>query len=211
MPLDLKTIMSTKTQMTKTPTKKVSTKKVVVSEKPIQELPSNPFLFEVLSLVDKQRSTVKKIQVLQKYDDPSLKTILVWNFDESIISLLPQGEVPYSNVSEQNSFSGTLSEKINDAVYKMGELNSQSIGATDQGKSTIRKEYVRFYNFVKGGNDSLSSLRRETMFINILEGLHPLESEILCLVKDKNLQSKYKITKDLVSKAYPDIQWGGRS
>jgi hypothetical protein len=81
----------------------------------------------------------------------------------------------------------------------------------DQGKSSIRKEYTMFYNFVKGGNDGLSSLRRETMFINILQGLHPLEAEIVCLVKDKKLQNKYKITKEIVSEAYPDIQWGGRS
>ena len=49
------------------------------------------------------------------------------------------------------------------------------------------------------------------MFINILEGLHPLEAEIVCLVKEKKLESKYKISKEVVSTAYPDIQWGGRS
>ena len=65
--------------------------------------------------------------------------------------------------------------------------------------------------FVKGGNDALNNIRRESMFINILQGLHPLEAEILCLIKDKNLQEKYKITRDVVEEAYPDIQWGGRS
>ena len=64
---------------------------------------------------------------------------------------------------------------------------------------------------MKGGNDGLSNLRRETMFINILQGLHPLEAQIICLVKDKKLEDRYKISKDVVSKAYPDIQWGGRS
>ena len=49
------------------------------------------------------------------------------------------------------------------------------------------------------------------MFISILEGLHPLEAQILMLVKDKNLESKYKISKQNVSDAFPDIQWGGRS
>jgi hypothetical protein len=49
------------------------------------------------------------------------------------------------------------------------------------------------------------------MFINVLEGLHPLEAEILFLVKDKKLETKYKITKEIVSTAYPDIKWGGRS
>ena len=64
------------------------------------------------------------------------------------------------------------------------------------------------YHFVKGGNDSLSKTRRESMFIQILEGLHPLESEILCLVKDKKLESKYKITQSVVESAHTDIQWG---
>jgi hypothetical protein len=54
-------------------------------------------------------------------------------------------------------------------------------------------------------------LRRETMFINILSGLHPLEAEILCLCKDKKLNTKYDLTKEIVAEAYTDIQWGGRS
>jgi len=64
---------------------------------------------------------------------------------------------------------------------------------------------------VKGGNDSLSSIRREVMFLNILEGLHPEEAEILVLIKDGNLSNKYKISFDNVKQAYPDITWGGRS
>jgi hypothetical protein len=175
-----------------------------------ENLPSNPFAFEVLSLVSKQRSNAKKIEFLKKYEDPSLKAIFIWNFDESIISLLPEGEVPYASTKEQNSFSGTLSGKISDAVGKMGEIGTNSLGSQDQGRSSIRKEYKMFYNFIKGGNDGLSSIRRETMFINILEGLHPLEAEIVCLIKDKKLETKYKITKEIVSQAYPDIKWGNR-
>ena len=175
------------------------------------ELPVNPFVFEVFNLVSKQKSNVKKVEVLKKYSHPSIQTLFVWNFDESITSILPEGEVPYASVGEQNSFSGTVSEKINDAVFKMGEMGSNSIGSQDQGRTTIRKEYQKFYNFVKGGNDGLSSLRRESMFINLLKGLHPLEAEILCLVKDKKLETKYKITKEIVGQAYPDIEWGGRS
>ena len=57
----------------------------------------------------------------------------------------------------------------------------------------------------------MRNIRRETMFINILEGLHPLEAEILVLIKDRKLDTKYKITKDVVSQAYPDIVWGNRS
>ena len=192
--------------MTVTKTKATTKKVETVSE----DLPSNPFSFEVLNLVSKQRSNAKKVELLKRYEHPSLKAIFIWNFDESITSVLPEGEVPYAATSEQNSFSGTLSEKINDAVDKMSELGSNSLGSQDQGRSSIRKEYQKFYNFIKGGNDSLSSLRRESMFINILQGLHPLEAEILCLVKDKKLDTKYKITKEIVSEAYPDIQWGNR-
>ena len=176
-----------------------------------EDLPANPFVFEILNLVSKQRTNIKKVEILKKYIDPSLKAIFIWNFDESVISALPEGIVPYSSVGEQNSFSGTLSEKIEDAVDKMSEMGSNSLGSQDQGFSSIRKEYTRFYNFVRGGNDGLTSLRRETMFINVLEGLHPLEAEILCLVKDKKLQTKYKITKEIVAQAYPEIVWGGRS
>ena len=137
--------------------------------------------------------------------------LMIWNFDESVISVLPPGEVPYGNTREDNSVTGTLSDKINDAVGKMSEMGSTSLGSQDQGQASIRKEYTKFYNFLKGGNDKLSSLRRETMFINILEGLHPLEAEILILVKDKKLTDKYKITKEVASAAYPQITWGGRS
>lgn len=192
------------TAKTKKPTAKAKPK--VIAQK-IPDLPVNPFAYEVLDAVSKQRSKAKKVEVLQRYNDPSLRAILIWNFDEGVISALPQGEVPYGNNNEDNKMTGTLSEKIEDAVSKMGEMGSTSLGSQDQGRTTIRKEYKSFYNFVKGGNDGLSSMRRETMFINILEGLHPLEAEILILVKDKKLSDKYKITKEVVSQAFPQIVW----
>lgn len=210
--------MTTKTNVTKkSPTAKVVTASAPKTSKPkvatesIPELPANPFVFEILNAVCKQRTNAKKVEALQKYVHPCLKTLFIWNFDESVITVLPAGDVPYAGLDEQHSFSGTLGEKIEDAVTKMKEIGSSSLGSQDQGRSSLRKEYQKFYNFVKGGNDGLSSLRRETMFINILQGLHPLEAEILLLVKDKKLQTKYKITKEVISEAYPDIQWGGRS
>jgi len=195
----------------KTTTKKATVKTVKTKSTPIPTLPNIPFVFEVLEAASKQRTKAKKVEVLQKYKHPSLITLFVWNFDTSIISLLPEGEVPYGNTKEDQTTTGTLSSKINDAVDKMAEMGSNSLGSQDQGKASIRAEYKKFYNFCKGGNPSLSSLRRETMFINILQGLHPLEAEILILVKDKKLQEKYKITKEIVSIAYPEIHWGDRS
>ena len=196
-----------------TTTKKTTPKTKTVRAKatPIPNLPNNPFVFEVLEAASKQRTKAKKIEVLQKYAHDSIMAVFIWNFDESVISLLPEGEVPYGNTREDNSVTGTLSDKINDAVSMMSESGSTSLGSQDQGKASIRKEYTKFYNFLKGGNSGLSNLRRETMFINILEGLHPLEAEILILTKDKKLTDKYKITKEIVSAAYPQIIWGGRS
>tara|TARA_R100001509_G_scaffold110498_1_gene66235 strand:+ start:40 stop:516 length:477 start_codon:yes stop_codon:yes gene_type:complete len=147
------------------------------------ELPPNPFLHEILEFVSKQRAKAKKVEILQQYENDALKTIFIWNFDETVISVLPVGDVPFNK-------------------------NEVPVG-TDH--TSLRREYKHLYNFVKGGNDGLSGLRRETMFIQMLEGLHPEEAEILCLCKDKRLADKYKITYDIVKQAFPDIQWGGRS
>tara|TARA_B100000927_G_scaffold261229_1_gene231306 strand:- start:148 stop:741 length:594 start_codon:yes stop_codon:yes gene_type:complete len=194
---------------TKTPTKKTKPKTVKVAS---SNLPNNPFAFEVLDLASRQRSAAKKVEILKRYEHISLKALFIWNFDESVVSVLPEGEVPYTGYDEQNTYSGTLTTKIEHEVRKMHEQGSFSIGSSDQqGHTTIRREYKHFYHFIKGGNDSIKSIRRETMFINVLEGLHPLEAEILTLVKDKRLGEKYKITKEIVSKAYPDIRWGNRS
>jgi len=67
------------------------------------------------------------------------------------------------------------------------------------------------YNFVKGGNDILRPMKREQLFMQLLEGLHAEEGEIICLVKDKNLKKKYKLTRAVVEEAFPDIKWGNRS
>jgi hypothetical protein len=212
-----KTATKTTTRKPRSTTPKASStktteKKPVAAKVPAtNSLPANPFVFEILDLASQQKTKEKKVEVLRNYEDPSLKAIFIWNFDATIVSLLPEGSVPYASTDKQNSFTGTLSDKVTDAVSKMDEIGSKSLGAWDQGQTSIRKEYKMFYNFVKGGNDSLSSLRRETMFINILEGLHPLEAEILILVKDKKLDTKYNITKEIVAEAYPDIKWDNRT
>ena len=160
---------------TKTMTKTKATKEV--------KLPPNPFLHEILELASKQRSGAKKAEILQEYRNDALTSILIWNFDDSIISILPPGDVPYKE-------------------------NEVPVG-TDH--TSLRREWKHLYNFVKGGNDTLNGLRRETMFIQMLEGLHPEEAKILCLTKDKQLQTKYKISQANVAQAFPDIRWGDRS
>ena len=146
-------------------------------------LPPNPFLNEILDYVETQKTKAKKVQALQEYRDDSLTAVLIWNFDDRVQSAIPEGQVPYKE-------------------------NEVPVG-TDH--TSLRREWKNLFHFIKGGNDELSSLRRETMFIQMLEGLHPKEAEIICLVKDKKLTDVYKLTYDVVKEAYPDIQWGGRS
>ena len=194
----MKTIMTTTT-----------TKKRMKTEKPIETLPTNPFVFEILELASKQRSNAKKIEVLQTYEHDSLKAIFIWNFDETVISLLPEGEVPYGDVNDQNVYSGTLSENLSREASGGEAATTQDLQG--QGRTSLRKEYQNLYHYVRGGNNTLSTIRREMMFINLLQGLHPKEAEVLILTKDKQLQTKYKITHENVKEAYPDIKWGGRS
>ena len=158
------------------------TTKVKAKALPKVKLPPNPFQSEILDLVSKQRSKDKKIEILHEYRNDALVSLLIWNFDDTVVSALPEGSVPY---------------KPNDAP-----------AGTEH--TSLRAEVRHFYNFVQGGNDSLSKTRRENIFIQILETLLPEEADILCLVKDKALATKYKVTQSIVAEAYPDIEWGGR-
>ena len=167
--------------MTQTP-KKTTTRNPRTTKAKVK-LPPNPFIHEILELVNEQKTKAKKIEILKEYETDALKSLFIWNFDPSVVSLLPEGEVPYNK-------------------------NDVPVG-TDH--TSLRREYRQLYHFVKGGNDQLSSLRRESMFIQLLEGLHPEEADIICLVKDGQLHKKYKLTRDVVETAYPDIIWGGRS
>ena len=173
------------------------------------ELPNNPFVFEVLELASVQRSSAKRVEVLKKYEHDSIKSILIWNFDESVISMIPEGEVPYGDPNEQSAFDGSLSENISREMKGGQSATGQDLDG--RNKTSLRREWTGLYHFVRGGNDALSKTRREMMFINLLRGLHPREAELLILVKDGLLTDKYRLTKNMVTEAYPDITWGGRS
>lgn len=141
-------------------------------------------LSEILRKVSNAKTKKEKIDLLRKYNSPALRQLLIWNFDESVVSMVPAGEVPYTP-------------------------NDAPVG-TDHTR--LEQEYRGFYRFVKGGQDRLPSLKRESMFVQLLEGLSAEEAELVCLVKDKKLSNKYKrITKTVVSEAFPSIEWGGRS
>jgi hypothetical protein len=184
------------------------------TEKPIAKLQPNPFQYEILELASKQRTNVKKVEVLKDYRNPALLSLLIWNFDESVISILPEGSVPYADPNEQSSVGGNLTELI-DSKAKNTNLNNGAYVGTEElmnkQRTSLRNEYKNFYIFLKGGSSSLSQIRKETIFINMLQGLHPLEAELVCLVKDKKLTDKYKVSWDNVKEAYPDVRWGWRS
>tara|TARA_B100002019_G_scaffold289487_1_gene305201 strand:+ start:856 stop:1287 length:432 start_codon:yes stop_codon:yes gene_type:complete len=139
-------------------------------------------LNEVLQKVSNAKTKAQKVKLLQQHNTPALRQILIANFDDSVISMLPEGDVPF----EQNDVpEGTEHTKL---IH----------------------EYRKLYLFFKGGAN-LSQNRREMLFIQLLEGLHKGEAEVLCLMKDKKLGKRWKITKQCVEEAFPQINWGGRS
>jgi len=197
-----------------TTTKTTTTRKKTTTDWSIPKLQPNPFMHEILAAVSKQRTNARKVEVLQAYKNPALTTILIMNFDDSILSVLPPGDVPYADTEEQTSVGGNLTDLIDSKAKNDGLKSSGYYGTEDfveeKNKTSIRKEYQNFYIYCVGGNSRITKFRKETMYINMLRGLHPLEAEIMILIKDKRLQDKYKITQELVSQAYPEIRWGGR-
>ena len=198
-----------KTDGPKLPAASKAKKRTTKPAPAIDSLPTNPFVFEVLDLASQQKTSSKTVEALKQYEHDCIKMIMVWNFDSSVISLLPAGEVPYGETQEQTVYMGSLSENL--AREASGGESATGQDLDGRGKTSLRREYQNLYHYVKGGNDALATTRREMMFINLLQGLHPREAEVLVLTKDKKLGDKYNITLDQVKEAYPDIVWGGRS
>ena len=138
---------------------------------------------EVLQKVSNAKTKPEKVKLLKEYNTNALRSILIANFDDSIVSLLPPGEVPYTP---------------NDAPE-----------GTEH--TVLEKEYRKLYLFFKGGSSTLKQSKREELFIQMLEGLTEGEAEVLVLVKDKKLGKRWKITKACVEQAFPQIQWGSRA
>ena len=146
------------------------------------KLPPKPLQSEILQAVHSAKTKKEKIKILQDYRSPALVSLFVWNFDESIESAVPEGEVPYT----------------------------PNTSPTVDSQSKLSSQYRTLYNYVKGGNDGLKRTRRESLFIELLESLHRDEAEVVCLVKDKDLKRKYRIIHNTVKEAYPDVEWGNR-
>ena len=185
---------STKTRSTSTRKKTTSTRKTATKPRTVtvkkKILPPNPMVHELLEAVDSERVKARKIDLLRTHGDDSFKMVMIWNFDETVVSMLPDGPVPYQPVE--------------------GDVQANREQGIPQ-RTTIRNSARQFYRFVKGGDDAMNKIKRESVVINILQTLPEPEAEILVLVKDKLLTTKYNITKELVAEAYPEITWGNRS
>ena len=137
---------------------------------------------EVLQKVHSAKTKAQKVKILQDNNTNALRSVLIANFDESIHSLLPEGEVPY-------------------------QKNDAPLGTEH---TVLEQEYRKLYLFFKGGS-TIKQSQRENLFIQMLEGLSVEEAELLILVKDKALNKKYRVTRACVENAFPSIEWGGRS
>lgn len=130
---------------------------------------------EILTKVNNAKDKPKKVEVLKTYDSQPLRQVLKGAFDPSIIWDLPDGTPPY---------------KENDAP-----------AGTEH--TLLSNEAKRLWHFVRGGDERLSKTKKETMFIQILEGLHADEAKLLISVVNKELNKSYKgLTDAAVKEAF---------
>ena len=134
-----------------------------------------PLFSEIFEKVGKLKTKKQKVSYLKDQNTESLRMVIKSSFDPKIEWLLPEGPVPYVP---------------NDAP--------EGTEHTD-----LAWEARKLYNFVKGGNGALSQNKREAMFVQLLEGLHPSEAEILVAAKAKSLHKAYKgLSANVVKEAF---------
>jgi|TARA_B100000424_G_scaffold264530_1_gene253064 hypothetical protein len=130
---------------------------------------------EILTKVNNAKDKPKKIEVLRKYDTNELRMFLKGAFSEKLEWLLPEGKPPYTP-------------------------NDAPVGTEH---TWLKQEVKRMFHFLKGGNPQLSQMKRDNMFIQMLEGLSKEEAELLIWAKDNELNKHYKgLTANLVKEAF---------
>jgi len=132
-------------------------------------------LSEIFTKINNAKDKPKKIEVLRQYDTPGMRMVLKGAFDPKIEWDLPPGSPPY--------------------------IANEAPAGTEH--TYLEIEAKRLYNFAKGGNDQLNKLRKETLFIQMLEGLHADEAKVLIDMKNKSLNKTYKgLTSEMVKEAF---------
>ncbi len=130
---------------------------------------------EIFTKINNAKDKPKKIEVLRQYDTPGMRMILKGAFDPKIEWELPEGTPPY--------------------------IENEAPAGTEH--TYLEVEARRLYNFAKGGNNTINKIRKETLFIQMLEGLHASEAKVLIDVKNKSLNKTYKgLTSDMVKEAF---------
>ena len=129
---------------------------------------------EFLEKVSKLKKKEDKVEALKMNDSYVLRTILQGAFDPRIQWLLPPGVPP----------------------YKPSQLVDQ--------ENVLIKDARKLIYFVNGGGNNLKPLKRESMFVEMLEAVAPADAVMLCSIKDKKLPWK-GITVDIINEAYPDF------
>lgn len=117
----------------------------------------------------------EQIKALQQNDNSAIRTVLRFCFDPNIKWLLPDGTPPYTPCEFSN---------IQNMLYS---------------------EARRLYLFVEGGNPNLTKLKRESMFIDLLQSISPEDAKLLISIKDKKLPYEGKLNKKTILKAYPGL------
>tara|TARA_B100001113_G_scaffold349225_1_gene344291 strand:- start:4063 stop:4497 length:435 start_codon:yes stop_codon:yes gene_type:complete len=140
-------------------------------------------LSEVLQKAHNAKTKAEKVNILRKNKSDALVSVFIINFDESVVPVVPLGE---------------------DVPYRKNEAPA----GTEHSK--LEHEARILFHFFKGGS-KLTPIKRETMFIQLLEGLHQDEAEVVIKAVNKTLHKRYKITQSCVKEAFPEIVWGGRS
>ena len=130
---------------------------------------------EILTKVNNAKDKPKKIEVFKKYDTNELRMFLKGAFDEKLEWLLPEGKPPYT-------------------------VNEAPVGTEH---TWLKQEVKRMFHFLKGGNPQLSQMKRDNMFIQMLEGLSEEEAKLLVWAKDNELNKHYKgLTANLIKEAF---------
>jgi hypothetical protein len=130
---------------------------------------------EILDKVSKAKTNQNKVALLKQYNSPALRMVIKSSFDPKIKWALPEGEVPF---------------KRNEAP-----------AGTEH--SVLSYESRKLYHYIEGGNGSLSQRKRETMFVQMLEGLHETEADVLVAAKDGVLHQMYKgLSANVVKEAF---------
>ncbi len=138
-------------------------------------MPYTPLFSEILEKVGKLKTKKQKVAFLRQNNTDALRMIVKSSFDPNIEWELPEGDVPY--------------------------IRNEAPEGTEH--TVLAAEARKLYNFIRGGNNNLKQNRREMMFVQMLEGLHPNEAEILVSAKDKALHQKYKgLSSNVVKEAF---------